>query len=186
MSIAKLIGSAIAAALAMGAAASANTITIGGTATITCTPSCQAIVGGSVNDVMGPGFGTPSGTPGSLSSTTGDLYQFSPSNPVETAGALNILAGTNFATGAQTDAGGVNNLSFTTLAQWVAFKLGAGSFFIFNSAGTPLQISYAKNGLRGGGLSNYTEFGQIPLPAAVWLMGAGLAGLAFAQRRRKP
>jgi hypothetical protein len=41
-------------------------------------------------------------------------------------------------------------------------------------------------GLRFG-VSNIYAFNgaQVPLPAAVWLMGAGLAGLGFASKRRK-
>jgi hypothetical protein len=41
-------------------------------------------------------------------------------------------------------------------------------------------------GLRFG-VSNIYAFNgaQVPLPAAIWLMGAGVAGLAFASKRRK-
>lgn len=183
MRIVKLIAAAAIASAAAFASASANTITIGGAATVSCTPDCQAIVGGTLVDVPGPGL---SGTAGSLSSMTGDIYDFSPSNPTEEALALNVLAGTSFAPGSQTDTGGVGSFSFSTAAAWVALKLGAGTVFIFNSGGI-LDIDYLANSLRGGGLSHYTEFGEsdvVPVPGAIWLMGAGLAGLGFARRRK--
>lgn len=189
MSFVKSLGAVMAAAaVSFGAfsSASANVITIGGVATVTCTPSCSAIVGGSISDNPGPGL---TGTMGSLSGALGDLYTFSPSNPAEEALALNVLAGTSFTAGdgSENDAGGVSNLSFSTTAQWIVMKLGvAGTFFLFSPAG-PLEVVYARNGLMGGGLSHYTEFGEappIPVPAAVWLMGAGLAGLGFAKRKK--
>ncbi len=170
--------------VALSSSATANVITIGGSATITCTPSCSTIVGGSIVDVVGPGL---SGTPGSLSASLGDLYSFSPSNPTEESLALNVLAGTSFGAGTQTDTGGLGSVSFSTTAQWIALKLGVGTFFVFNP-GPSLQISYLKNNLRGGGLSHYTEFGEtppIPVPGALWLMGSALAGLGFAKRRKK-
>lgn len=191
MSFLKSIGAVSAAAafsiIAFASSAMANVITVGGVATVTCTPSCSAIVGGSIVDSMGPGG--LSGTMGSLSASLGDLYSFSPSNPAEEALALNVLAGTSFTSGDATenDAGGLGNVTFSTTAQWIVMKLGtAGTFFLFNPVGT-LQVAYAKNGLMGGGLSHYTEFGTappIPVPAALWLMGAGLAGLGFARRKK--
>ncbi len=178
-----LIGAAAALSMAAFTSANANVITVGGSATITCTPSCQAIVGGTIVDVPGPGLG---GTAGMLSSMTGDLYDFSPSNPTEEALALNVLAGTSFAPGTQTDTGGVSALSFSSTAAWIALKLGVGHVFIFNAGGM-LDIDFLANNLRGGGLSHITEFGEsdvVPVPGAIWLMGAGLAGLGFARRRQ--
>lgn len=183
MRFVRVLAAAAAMSVAGIATASANVITIGGAATVTCTPSCQAIVGGTIVDNPGPGL---TGTAGSLSSTIGDRYDFSPSNPTEEALALNVLAGTSFAPGTQTDTGGVGSFSFTTTAAWIALKLGSGTVFIFNAVGA-LDITYAANRLAGGGLSHYTEFGEsdvVPVPGAIWLMGAGLAGIGFARRRQ--
>lgn len=180
----KSIGIALAAFAAMAAPAFANLITITGTpATITCTPVCSAIVGGSIVDQNGPGL---TGTAGSLSGSNADLYAFSPSDGNEEARALNVLAGTNFSSGTQTDTGSASAFTINTLAQWIVLKIGNLHFFI-NNPGGALQIVFAQNGARAGGLSHYTEFGQseIPVPGALWLMGAGLAGLGFANRRKK-
>lgn len=180
---------AASAVLSFGAmtSANANVVTIGGVATVTCTPSCQAIVGGSITDTPGPGL---TGTLGMLSNTTGDRYSFNPDNPVETALALNALAGTMFATGARTNVDDDDDsiFSFSTQALWIAMKLGNTQIFLFNNSGGELTIDWNRKGLRGAGLSNFTEFGEtetvIPVPAAIWLMGAGLAGLGFARRRK--
>ncbi|MEZ5897723.1 MAG: VPLPA-CTERM sorting domain-containing protein [Parvularculaceae bacterium] len=139
-----------------------------------------------------PSLGVTGGTAGTLSGAAADLYNFKPSNPTAEATALNILTGgaTSFSTGVQTDAGGVDQLTFSTTAQWIALKLGAGTFFLKNTGGpVTLLIDYVKASGKagaGGGFSHYTEFGNVvPVPAAIWLMGAGIAGLGFAGRRRK-
>lgn len=185
----KSIGAAAIAFAAMASPAFASSLTIGGgIASVTCTPSCAGIVGGSITSSS---QGSATGTAGSLSGTTADLYSFNPSDQDTEAAVLNVLAGTNFATGTQTDAGGVNSLTFSTTAAWIALKLGAGTFFLSNTSGpVTLMITYLKASGptgAGGGFSHYTEFGgaPIPIPGALWLMGAGLAGLGFAARRKK-
>ena len=188
MSMIKSFGVAAAALLAMATPAFANTLTVGGgIASVTCTPSCAGIVGGSITSSS---QGTATGTAGSLDNASATLYSFSPSNPATEAAALNVLAGTNFTTGVQTDAGGVNSLTFSTVAAWIGLKLGAGTFFLQNTSGpVTLLITFLKASGpagAGGGFSHYTEFGNaIPIPGAIWLMGAGLAGLGFANRKKK-
>lgn len=182
----KVIAAAAFASAAALASASANIITIGGTATIDCTPSCQAIVGGTITDMAGPGL---TGTPGTLSNMIADRYSFDPDSPAEVALALNALAGSSFTTGARTNVpgSGEDAFSFTTSALWVSLKLANTTIFIFNNSGGSLTVEWARNGLRAAGLSNITEFGEtdvVPIPGAIWLMGAGLAGLGFARRRK--
>lgn len=189
MSIIKTFGVAAAVFAAFVAPAFANSLTIGGgVASVSCSPSCAGIVGGSIT--FSPSLGVTGGTAGSLSNTAADLYGFSPSNAAEEAKALNVLAGTNFSTGTQTDTGSASSFSFSTVASWIALKIGNQHFFLQNTAGpVTLFINYLKASGpagAGGGLSHYTEFGNVvPVPGAIWLMGAGLAGLGFAQRRKK-
>lgn len=188
MFFAKSISIAAAAFFAMAAPAFANAITVGGgIASVDCSPSCAGITGGSITSTS---QGMATGTPGTLDGSNADLYSISPNDPATEAAALNVLAGTSFTTGVQTDAGGVNTLTFSTTAAWIMLKLGAGTFFLQNTAGpVTLFITYLKASGpagAGGGFSHYTEFGNaIPIPGALWLMGAGLAGLGFANRRKK-
>lgn len=167
--------------------AAANTISIGGgVASITCSDGvgdpdndCETIIGGSL---------TSPTSAGSTSTTTGDLYDVSPSSAANEAAALNILTGTtSFTTGAQTAGDGSLSFTFTTVAEWVLVKLGkAGSFFIHNTADVmTLTVNFLGTDGTGTGFSHYTEFGVVPLPAAFWLMGAGLAGLGFARGRER-
>jgi hypothetical protein len=90
----RLIGLIVATALALGAAApaSANIVMIDGVASVTCTTSCQGIVGGSITDTPGPGL---TGTPGTLSNTMANRYAFNPDSPEETALALNAVSYTH-------------------------------------------------------------------------------------------
>ena len=188
MSMIKSLGVAAAALFAIAAPAFANTLVVGGgIATVTCSPSCAGITGGSITSSS---QGAATGTPGSLDTANADLYGFSPSDPATEAAALNVLAGTGFSTGVQTDAGGVNSLTFSTVAAWLSLKVGAGTFFLQNTAGpVTLFITFLQAGGpagAGGGFSHYTEFGNaIPIPGALWLMGAGIAGLGFARRKKK-
>lgn len=185
MRLGKVLGAAVALSFASALSAHANVVTIGGTATVTCTPSCAAVVGGSIVDVPGPGL---SGTAGSISAMTADRYEFSPANVDEEALALSVLTGASFATGIRTNVASSFDSAFslTTSALWIALKLGSSTIFVLNDSNGPLTIDWARNGLRGAGLSHITEFGEtaIPVPGAIWLMAAGLAGLGFTRRRK--
>jgi len=166
----------------------ANVITItGGAGTVTCSASCEAFTGaGSPGEPTGLGV---------LSGTAADEYDGTPSSPAAEAARLNILAGTSFAgTGGAFDgqqfAGtgeSVDNPddSFVTLALFIVMKIGNDDIFIKNTSGGALTIDYDSFPGEGSGLSHYSEYGQVPLPGAMWLMGAGLAGLGFASRRKK-
>jgi hypothetical protein len=169
--------------------ATANTITInGGAGTFSCNGgaagACLAFVGGGSP-------GSPTGL-GTLSSTNADEYLGVPASASAEAARLNLLAGTSFSgTGALYDGnqtnGGGGDLTFSTLATWIVLKIGSDNVFIRNCTNGLLTIAFDAFSGQGSGLSHYSEFGapsQVPLPAAVWLMGAGLAGLGFAGRKK--
>lgn len=172
----------IASATLLAQPAFANTITVGGGAgTVSCTPDCEAFTGGNPDT-----DGDPT-TAGVLSNSTADLYDGVPSNEADEAEKLSILIGSP---GLFTGADGVKSAtnpspSFSTLAEYVVFKLGNMRIYVKNTSGGELMITYAEGSGEGLGLSHYTEFGEIPIPGAIWLMGAGLAGLGFASRRKK-
>jgi hypothetical protein len=172
-----------AAMLATASGAFANPITIAGGGSLTCNGAaagaCQAFTGGG-GSATGAG---PTGL-GILSGTNADTYAGAPASESDEAARLNILAGTSFSglDGDRTD-DTPDNLTFTTLSAWVVLKIGPVNIFIRNISGGLLEIAYTSS--QGRGLSHYTEFGVVPLPAAGWLMLAGVAGLFGAQRRKK-
>ena len=162
-------------------------------ATVTCTapgvssPECQGVSGSPI---------------GSLGAEA-QAYAVSPSDPENEADFLNDLIGTMFTTGIRTDFGladdtqdgeqdgDILEFTFTTTAEYFALKLGNSTTFFKNLAGlVTLTVFFDRADGRDGagfGLSHITEFGgpsEIPLPAAAWLMLAGVAGLGFASRRK--
>ena len=184
--------------IALPASASAvTTITVDSTTiTVECeeagasTPHCQGFTAGSVittgNDVTG-------GTQGTLSSTLADLYDIGSNNEANEAKALDYLIDGSFdndpmaADGVKNELVDENNFSFDSTAEYIAFKVGAGHFFIALASPGTVNITFAKNNSSGGGLSHYTEFNvsPVPVPAAFWLFGTALIGFIGFSRRTK-
>lgn len=185
------IAGAVAFATALGAA-SANIITIaGGLGSIDCSPSCEAFAFGA------PALGNEPNAIGTLidgvpATEQAWYYDGVPSSEQDEADRLSILitGSTGLFSGAdgtRTIGGGGSQL-ISTLAEWVVMKLGNVVIFVHNNSGGMLDINYTSTPGAGSGLSHYTEFGDvpnIPVPGAIWLMGAGLAGLGFAGRKKK-
>lgn len=201
-------GSLLALGIA-GSASAATVIYVSGTSiSVDCTgplasSECYGFVGGSLtfkatnpgkNDING-------GTAGSLSSTSANLYALKNSNAAQEGAAIDVLLdGTldgDITGGVQQDTGGVDYLEFTSSAKYLAVKTGnplksdQKHFFLELRGPGPITLIYDKDGQKGGGFSHYTEFGSIPglppvpLPAAGWMLIAGLGGLAAIRRRKK-
>jgi hypothetical protein len=185
------IAGAVAFATALGAA-SANIITIaGGLGSIDCSPSCEAFAFGA------PALGMEPNAAGTLidgvpATEQAWYYDGVPSSEQDEADRLSILI--TGSTGLFSGADGTRSLGsggsdvISTLAEWVVMKLGNVVIFVHNNSGGLLEIDYTSFMGEGSGLSHYTEFGEvpnIPVPGAIWLMGAGLAGLGFAGRKKK-
>lgn len=172
-----------AGAVLLSQAASANVITVGGgTATVTCTPNCEAFTGGSPN-----AQGDPT-TAGALSNSVADLYDGVPSNEADEAEKLSILIGSpGLFTSSDGDKTEPPVNPFSTFAEYVVLKLANTRVYLKNTSGGELTIWYNQNNdSKAGGLSHTTEFGNVvPVPGALWMMGAGLAGLGFAGRKKK-
>ncbi len=188
----KILAAALSGAMALAASigvASANTITInGGIGTVTCNGAavgaCEAVFGGSLI-VTNPGNQVTGGSLGSLSATMADAYGIGNASKANEATAFNTLAGTSFLEADATKTGDDPSPSFTTLSDYFLLKLGSMTVFLKNTSGGPLDVVYSSNPGQGAGLSHYTEFGEIPIPGAIWLMGIGLAGLGVARRKTK-
>lgn len=197
----KLAAAAV-AGLAFAAVGSANatTIIINGTtnAQITCEstsnptldPACHAFSEGAP-DGMGQGVGDPTAI-GTLG-LTADLYDGQPAGDQFEVDQIEILSGMSF-TVDDHQKGPESPGDFTSSALYILLKLSNTAVWIKNLSGGALMISYTDSTCKGGvkqdcfkagGLSHYSEVGEIPIPGAIWLMGAGLAGLGFASRRKK-
>lgn len=197
-SLISILAASALASVSMFGAASANVVNLSGVAEIECndaddaTVGCLGIVGGSLI-VTNPGNQVTGGTAGSLDDTapfTADVFGIGNNSEGNEATALNILAGTSFsaADATRTDTGGAGAIVFSTFAEYLVIATGAGQFFLRNTSGGELTIDFAQFAGQGGGLSHFTEFGlvsEVPLPAAAWLMIAGIGGLGFAGRKKK-
>lgn len=183
--------------MASPASAALTTIAVTGTAiTVGCTDSVAPISDPVCGGISGGSLSSPSaGTIGS----SADLYDLPDSSESSEAQALDILLdglddddwiGTD---GSNTDAGGVGTLSFDTDAKYILFKIGNASsagkhFFLSILSPGVINISFDKNGQKGGGFSHYAEFGSfsaVPVPAAAWLFGTALLGFIGISRRTK-
>lgn len=183
-----------AAALATGfSSALANTITIsGGPAFVTCNGAaigaCEGIIGGAIV-LSGQNVDVGAGTMGTFSTTAADQYDGGNSSEANETLGLNEIAGTSFLEADANKSSSNPPLFFTTLAEFFMLKIANTNVFFRNTSGGSLDIVYNPNGATASGLSHYTEWGgdtpEVPLPAAIWLMIAGMCGLGFAGRKKK-
>ncbi|NNE39823.1 MAG: hypothetical protein HKN14_02765 [Marinicaulis sp.] len=191
----KLIFGAMIGAIAMAGTASANIITVSGSdpdgagpdepITIDCAPSCEAFTGAGGVDwggaVVDPtGLGTPS-------MTLADVYDGAPAGVADELMDINTLAGTSFTAADYSKDDTSPPSMFTTMAAYIGLKLGPDVIYLINTSGGALMITVDTGDVRGSGLSHITEFGEveIPVPGAIWLMVAGIAGLGFSSRKKK-
>jgi hypothetical protein len=121
------------------------------------------------------------------SGTAADAFYLANNSVASETEYVNAVAGTSFSTETKTDGGGVTSASFFSLAQYILIKFGADPnvVVIRNTSGVGQTYSWSGFEAEGGGLRHYTEFGEvpIPLPAAGWLLLAGVGGLAAMRRK---
>lgn len=197
MSGMRLAAAAFAASFVLPAlpAAAATMIQIGTSgASITCSVACQGFIGagGLDADPGAPDVVDPTGA-GTLSNAKAQLYNGAPNSAADQRARLDILddgmanlsvSCTGFCVdpSGQLDANG----QLVSSALYLVLKLGNNNVFIKNTSGGSQTYTYV--GDAGLGFSGYREFDgapPIPVPAAVWLMIAGIAGLGFASRKRQ-
>ena len=182
--------------MTLGVSAQANVITIldvdfMSTAEVDCEagaidPACLGFIGDD---------------PYSLSSTNAQIYDLGNASEGEETDFLNdLIADISGATAVsetdteRLDAGGVDSFSFSTDALWFAIKTGLGTSFFRNEGGPiVLDVVYTKNdgqsGGQGAGISHVTVWNgddtfEVAEPGTLLLLGAGLAGLGLARRRK--
>lgn len=174
-------------------AAAATVIVIGSSnASITCSISCQGFTGagGLDADPGAPDVVDPTGI-GTLSGMKAQLYNGTPNDAPSQRARLDILDDglgnlSVSCTGFCVDPSGQldGNGEFVSSALFLVLKLGNNNVFIKNTSGGAQTYTYVSDS--GLGFSGYREFAgtEVPIPAAVWLMLAGVAGLSFAGRRK--
>lgn len=146
--------------------------------TVTCTLACSGLF----YTAGAYGFGDP-----------GEMFD-GPSNSGDANEALwvNSVLGTSF-TG--TDVGDNyqdDDDAFVSAALYIIMKVGNNPDYLMirNDSGVSQTFSYAKASGSKGGLSHTFSLGTpppspVPLPAAGWLLLAGIAGMGAIRRRRK-
>ncbi len=129
------------------------------------------------------------GTPTSWSPTKGALMTFPGGDSLS---VLNTVTGESFTSETETDRGGVDTATFFSSAKYIAFKIGGGledTWAIIRNFAENNEFTFTKEA-RASGFSNTREYqygsvAPVPLPAAGWLMLAGIGGLVAMRRRKR-
>ena len=114
------------------------------------------------------------------------LNGFSESNE---ANAMNEVAGTSFGAGdvlKSMENPAPNAVKIHT--EYFSMKPGGGQTIAFfrNTTGAAITLTWSEIPGQGGGLSHYSQYGPaVPVPAAAYLFGSALIGLAGIGYRRK-
>ena len=154
--------------------ASASTITLdgynGSNDDINCAPSCLAFTG------PNPGLIE-------LSATEADSYPKAgdPANELELLNELLLQFDPARPTVSTVNKTDVEQKTYTTDLQYFSIKKGKSLWFFENTSGGVVTVTAL-----GDAWSHSTEYGPtvVPLPAAAWLFGSALLGLASVKRKK--
>lgn len=158
-----------------GGSVSANTVTMlnygGGGGTIDCTTSCLGFQGSEAGIIGAV----------SLNNLLADDYDKlgSPSQELDLLNQLLIrIPEPTVLTVTSHDGDGDG---FSTNRQYFSIKKAQDIWYFKNDSGGSVSVS-----LNGEDYSHWAEYGaEVPIPAAAWLFGSGLIGLAGIARKRK-
>lgn len=132
------------------------------------------------------------GTPSTFSDSIGDLIDFPGGSGI--TGVLADATGESFSSSPEIVPDNDSLFSWTTSAKYITLKIGKKPDFgvLFNTGGAGNEMTFTKisDDFGGGGFSHYREYGEVttpevPLPAAAWMLLAGIGGLAAVRRAKK-
>ncbi len=169
------------ALVATSGAAQAVTVTINGGGELECSLACTVLDDEGALTGLAP-LGT-FGSPGEIFNGPAGMA-YGPGNPVDQEVAwLNDVTGSSYSTSdaSKTEGDG----GYFTGALYVILKLGNNYTIMRNDSGTGISWSFTPSKGTGTGLSHSTTVGEVPVPAAGFLLLGGLGGLALLRRRRK-
>lgn len=166
-------------------------------AELICSLGCQGINSSATTDTTVPlGLPTVSTFTAFVPGYSDLFIDGNSSNPTNEALFVSTVTGVTYSATTQKTAGIVQGAaSFTTSALYILLKIGnePNLTIIKNTGGLNNVFTYTPKAGEGAGLSHYAEFGrfgggggtgEIPLPAGMPLMLAGLGAMAFLARRK--
>ena len=126
---------------------------------------------------------------GSLSDTHADLFKFIPADVETVRNYLNTnmnpvpmaVGGVRYDLLKEENA---EHYTFEINSLYFVLKLGEDHAFFKNNTGGTIRLTYDQTGTAAG-LSNITQFNPVPIPAAAYLFGSALIGLAGIGYRRR-
>jgi hypothetical protein len=153
---------------------------------LSCEFACEGLLSNLASGIYSqnvPNVSTASG----WSVSAADLFYLANNSLATELAFVNAVVDPDFLTGTKTDGTG-GSMIFTSMAEYILIKIGASPdmALIHNTSGVSQTYTYTAFSGEGAGLSHYTEFGgtEIPLPAAGFLLFAGLGALAALKRRK--
>ena len=157
---------------------------------LTCV-ACMGLNSDLAGNVGAPALPTPANATGFSGTNFSDLFTIANDGDATELAFINtVMTKLGLPTFASMTkkAGTGGNMTFSSAAKYIFIKIGSDpNVTMIENTGNVSQ-EYSWLGGTGGGLSHYAEVGQVsqvPLPAAGWLMIAGLGGLASLRRNRK-
>ncbi len=171
-----ILAAGIAALLLSVTNSAAATITINDTSPALFEVECPSGCSGVLSD-------------GSLSATHSDGVEIGSANEANIASyltsiglAIEDVTKFDLGTGGLNGSGSEEDFSFDVVAGYFFTKYATFTAFFYTD--TAQTVTFTKEGGGRGGLSNYGTVSQVPVPAAGFLLLAGLGGLAVFGRRK--
>ena len=149
--------------------------------TLECSISCEGLTSSLISGVYSadvPELSTADG----WSSISADLFHLDNNGIATELSLINSFSTEPYDRGTQTDTGGADSYDFSSVSEYLLFKIGASPdmFLVRNTSGQVQEYSYTGFSGLGSGLSHVTS---VPEPGSISLLAAGLIFIALMRRR---